>query len=161
MKKQIFWLGTLGAAAGFLYVLGSTLRKQNGNGNAANGESGTESEPSAKRKRQTATRANVSNTKRANGRLASMAKVENGKPRLSEDEAQPAIDDQGTDQIEAAQILKDIRDNAFDSSNETLALALGRPTEEIDECTSGHGMIDGDLIMKARALAMQRGVEGE
>lgn len=163
MKKQLFWLSTLGGAAGFLYALSSKLRQQNGNRKAANGESVRESRPSAKRKGQTARRANASNSKRANGRLASMAKVENGngKAHLSEDEARPAIDDQGTDQIKAAQILKDIRDNGFDSSDEKLALALGRPTEEIEEWTSGHGTIDGDVIMKARVLAMQRGVEGE
>jgi len=158
MKKQLLWLSTLGGAAGFLYALGSKLRQQNGNGKTANGESVRESKPSAKRKGHTASRANASNSKRANGRLASMAKVKNGKAGA---DTQPTIDDQGTDQITAAQILKDIRDNAFDSSDEKLALALGRPAEEIEEWTSGHGMIDGDVIMKARVLAMQRGVEGE
>ena len=74
---------------------------------------------------------------------------------------EPAIDDQGTDQFAASQILKEIRDNAFDASDEKLALALGRPTEEIEQWTSGIGPIDGDVVMKARALAIQRGLEVE
>ena len=69
------------------------------------------------------------------------------------------LDDHGTRQSEASQILKSIRDHAFDSSDEKLALALGRPTEEIEEWTSGGGVIDGDVVMKARTLAMQRGFE--
>jgi hypothetical protein len=70
----------------------------------------------------------------------------------------PTIDDQGTEQSEAANILKRIRDAAFESSDEKLALALGRPTEEIETWTTGSGVIDGDVVMKARQLAVQRGV---
>ena len=71
------------------------------------------------------------------------------------------IDDQGTDQSEASHILKHIRDVAFDADDEKLALALGRPAAEIEEWTSGSGVIDGDVIMKARSLALNRGVEIE
>ena len=71
----------------------------------------------------------------------------------------PNVDDQGTDQSEAANILKRIRDAAFESSDEKLARALGRPTEEIETWTNGSGVIDGDVVMKARQLAIQRGVE--
>ena len=77
----------------------------------------------------------------------------------SDDEPKHAIDDQGTDQAEASNILKHIRDNAFEASDEKLALALGRPAEEIEEWTSGNGRIDGDVILKARTLALQRGFE--
>jgi endogenous inhibitor of DNA gyrase (YacG/DUF329 family) len=42
-----------------------------------------------------------------------------------------------------------------------LALALGRPAAEIEEWTSGSGVIDGDVIMKARGLALNRGIEIE
>lgn len=66
------------------------------------------------------------------------------------------LDDHGTDQVEAAQILKEIRDTAFDASNENLALALGRPTDEIAQWLTGDGVIDGDVVLKARALAIQR-----
>lgn len=71
----------------------------------------------------------------------------------------PTIDDEGTDQSQAVNILKRIRDAAFESSDEKLALALGRPTEEIEILTTGSGVIDGDVVMKARQLAVQRGVE--
>ena len=71
------------------------------------------------------------------------------------------IDDQGTGKNEASEILKSIRDDAFESSNERLALALGRPAEEIDAWLSGTETIDGDVLMKARNLAMERGVNVE
>jgi hypothetical protein len=78
-------------------------------------------------------------------------------------EIEPVIDDLGTNQHEAAEILKTIRDTAFDSDDEKLALALGRPVEEIQAWTSGDGAvddaIDGDVVIKARHLADMRGVE--
>ena len=87
-----------------------------------------------------------------------MARVENGEASIKDD-GEHVIDDQGTDQSEASQILRHIRDNAFEANDEKLALALGRPTEEIEQWTSGRGLIDGDVILKARTLAMQRGFE--
>jgi len=87
-----------------------------------------------------------------------MARIENGQASNG-DEGEHVIDDQGTDQSEASQILRHIRDNAFEANDERLAVALGRPTEEIEEWISGRGLIDGDVILKARTLAMQRGVE--
>ena len=79
----------------------------------------------------------------------------------SPDVSKAELDDQGTDQSEALQILKHIRDKAFDGSEEKLALALGRPTEEIADWTSGVKNIDGDVLMKARMLARERGLEVE
>jgi hypothetical protein len=78
---------------------------------------------------------------------------------LSPTSDSPTIDDQGTDQAEAANMLKRIRDEVFEASDEKLALALGRPGEEIENWTRGLGVIDGDVVMKARRLAVQRGVE--
>lgn len=160
MKKRIL-LSALGVAAGLLYVLEAKWRKQNGREDASKRES-KDSELSAKRSGQTA--ALISEASKSNGaprHAGSMARIENGKAVLGEEKAQPAIDDKGTDQIEASQILKNIRDNGFDASDERLALALGRPTEEIEQWTSGNGSIDGDVIMKARALAIQRGLDAE
>ena len=91
-------------------------------------------------------------------KAASMAPIEDGAPVVTNESE---IDDRGTDQAEASQILKEIRDTAFESSDEKLALALGRPTEEIEEWTKGGGTIDGDVLLKARALADARGVEIE
>ena len=76
-----------------------------------------------------------------------------------ESETDKSNDDRGTGQQEASQILKSVRDAAFNASDEKLALALGRPTEEIEAWTSGDRTIDGDVVMKARVLAVQRGVE--
>jgi hypothetical protein len=93
------------------------------------------------------------------GSRASMARIKEGAaPNLDNE---PKIDDRGTDQSEALQILTAIRDGAFDSSNEKLALALGRPTEEIEEWIRGEGTIDGDVVQKARALAIERGFQVE
>lgn len=70
-----------------------------------------------------------------------------------------AVDDRGTDQTEAVTILRNLRDRAFDSSDEKLALALGRPSEEIESLIGGEEVIDDDLVMKARGIAQTRGVE--
>ena len=80
---------------------------------------------------------------------------------LSDDakDDEPDIDDQGTDQETAAAILTSLRDNAFDTSDEKLALALGRPAEEITAWIEGSETIDGDVLLKARNLAMERGIE--
>ena len=69
--------------------------------------------------------------------------------------------DRGSTQTDAIHILKALRDKAFDSSDEKLALALGRPTEEVEAWTSGSAPIDEDAVMKARGIAMQRGIEIE
>ena len=90
---------------------------------------------------------------------ASMAPIKDGAVANLDNE--PKIDDRGTDQSEALQILTSIRNGAFDSSNEKLALALGRPTEEIEEWIAGAGTIDGDVVHKARALAIERGFQIE
>jgi hypothetical protein len=57
---------------------------------------------------------------------ASMASIDDGRASLSGEDSEAALDDRGTDQSEAAQILKAIRDTAFDSRDERLALALER-----------------------------------
>jgi hypothetical protein len=93
------------------------------------------------------------------GRGASMAPINDGAVANSGNE--PKIDDRGTDQPESLEILMAIRDGAFNSSNEKLALALGRQTEEIEEWLGGEGTIDGDVMQKARALAIERGVQVE
>ena len=74
------------------------------------------------------------------------------------EEENHVVDDRGTDQFAAADILRQIRDAGFDASDEKLALALGRPAEEIEAWTSGSGHIDADVILKARNLARQRGI---
>jgi len=69
------------------------------------------------------------------------------------------VDEQGSEQFDALRLVRNLRDRAFDSSNEKLALALGRPLEEIETITDGGAIIDDDVIMKARGIAQERGVE--
>jgi hypothetical protein len=71
------------------------------------------------------------------------------------------VDDRGTGQEKAARILRHLRDRAFESSDEKLALALGRPAEEIASWNAGLQLIDDDVIMKARGIAMNRGIRVE
>ena len=89
---------------------------------------------------------------------SSMSPIENGTARVTRAETD-ALDDQGTSQEEAAEILQILRDEAFESSDEKLALALGRTPEEVKDWFNGNEPIDGDVLLKARALAMERGVE--
>ena len=159
MKKGILLLSTVGAAAaGVVYALEVNRRKQNKQANG-NGESEREPESSGNGRAVATASAETDESGEQNEQASSMARVENGKATVPDGDAQHVIDDQGTDQFEAAQILRQIRDGAFEASDEKLALALGRPTEEIEQWTSGVGLIDGDVVMKARVLAIQRGLE--
>ena len=89
---------------------------------------------------------------------SSMAPIENGTARAMQDETEP-LDDQGTSQEEAAEVLQILRDELFDGSDERLALALGRTPQEVKAWFSGNEPIDADVLVKGRALAMERGVE--
>lgn len=92
------------------------------------------------------------------GTGASMAPIDKGEALVSPD-PEPAIDNRGADQSQAAQILLAIRDSAFDSNDEKLALALSRSSDEIAEWLNGEGKIDSDALLKAKALATKRDVE--
>jgi hypothetical protein len=72
-----------------------------------------------------------------------------------------AVDDRGTNQSEGRALLKKLRDNGFDSSDEKLAVALGRPVEEVEAWTGGSEAVDDDVVMKARGIAKERGIEIE
>jgi len=71
------------------------------------------------------------------------------------------VDDRGTGQEEASQILRNLRDRAFEASDEKLAMALGRPVEEVAAWDTGQEVIDDDVVMKARGIALHRGVRIE
>ncbi len=71
---------------------------------------------------------------------------------------QDAVDDRGTNQAEGRTMLKKLRDAGFEASDEKLAVALGRPIEEIQAWTSGAEPVDDDVIMKARGIAKERGI---
>jgi hypothetical protein len=71
------------------------------------------------------------------------------------------VDDKGTDQEEAKIILTKLRDQGFDADNEKLAVALGRSIEQVEAMISGAETIDDDVVMKARGIAIHRGIEVE
>lgn len=58
-------------------------------------------------------------------------------------------------------MIKRLRDEGFDQSDEKLAVALGRPLEEIEAWTGGTEPVDDDVVMKARGIAKERGIEIE
>jgi len=71
------------------------------------------------------------------------------------------VDDKGTDQEQARQILTALRDRGFDGDNERLAVALGRSIEQVEGLIAGSETIDDDIVMKARGIALNRGIEVE
>jgi hypothetical protein len=92
-----------------------------------------------------------------------LSKVLRAGPRDEAARAFPdkVVDDRGTNQTQAAAILRNLRDRAFEASDEKLALALGRPMEEVAAWNAGQEVIDDDVVMKARGIAMHRGVHVE
>jgi hypothetical protein len=71
------------------------------------------------------------------------------------------VDNRGTDQGEAQNILANLRDKGFEGDNEKLAVALGRTVEQVQAMTSGAETVDDDVVMKARGIALNRGIEIE
>ena len=71
------------------------------------------------------------------------------------------VDDKGTDQEGARQILTALRDRGFDGDNERLAVALGRSVEQVEGLINSSETIDDDVVMKARGIALNRGIEVE
>jgi hypothetical protein len=69
------------------------------------------------------------------------------------------LDSQGMTEDQGREILRRLRDQGFDADDEKLAVALGRPVEEVQAWTGGDAPIDDDLIMKARGIAQERGIE--
>jgi len=69
------------------------------------------------------------------------------------------VDDKGTDQEEAKRMLTALRDRGFDGDNGDLAVALGRSAEQVEAWMDGTEVIDDDVVMKARGIALNRGIE--
>lgn len=78
-------------------------------------------------------------------------------PEQKVDEQQ--VDDKGTDQEEAKRMLTALRDRGFDADNEKFAVALGRSIEQVAAFIEGRETIDDDVVMKARGIALNRGIE--
>jgi hypothetical protein len=71
------------------------------------------------------------------------------------------VDDRGTDAAGGRALLRRLRDNGFESDDEKFAVALGRPVEEVAAWMEGSEAPDDDIIMKARGIARERGIEIE
>jgi hypothetical protein len=80
---------------------------------------------------------------------------------MGDNEQENSVDDQGTTEDEGRALLKSLRDAGFDGSNEKLAVALGRPLEEVQGWMDGAESVDDDVVMKARGIAKERRVEIE
>jgi len=159
MRKSFLALSVLGIGAGLLYA----VKGRRPNSELAKGQNESENE-----NMQSEVSTSAPNNGESGGSFDGEAGARSSMGRISQDgnsvvtkEAEPEIDDRGTDQAEASNLLKNVRDAAFDSSDEKLALALGRPAEEIEDWINGSGIIDGDVVMKARGLATERGVHIE
>src|SRR5688500_19650461 len=55
------------------------------------------------------------------------------------------VDDRGTGQQKAARMLRNLRDRAFEASDEKLAVAVGRAVEEITARNFVQALIDDDV----------------
>jgi hypothetical protein len=71
------------------------------------------------------------------------------------------VDDRGTDAAGGLALLRRLRDNGFESDDEKFAVALGRPIGEVSAWLDGTESPDDDIIMKARGIAQERGIEIE
>jgi hypothetical protein len=69
------------------------------------------------------------------------------------------LDSQGLTEDQGRDILRRLRDQGFEADDQKLAVALGRPVEEVQAWTSGGAPVDDDLIMKARGIAQERGID--
>jgi hypothetical protein len=71
------------------------------------------------------------------------------------------VDDRGTSEAEGRALLRHLRDAGFEGSDEKLATALGRPIEEVEGWMGAAEPVDDDVVMKARGIAKERGIEIE
>ena len=160
MKKSILLLSGAGIAAGVAIALTTTKKK---NGRLRNAEE-DKLDDNVVNNDGPAAQAEDSNRFAEESLTGDEQRSASMKNPGAESESPGAtgqieIDDQGTDQETASAILGRVRDAAFEASDEKLALALGRPTEEVTGWMDGSEIIDGDVLLKVRALAMERGVE--
>ena len=71
------------------------------------------------------------------------------------------VDDKGTDQEDAQHMIEALRNQGFNGDNEQVAKALGRTIEQVEGMIDGSETIDDDVVMKARGIALHRGIQIE
>ena len=156
MRKATVALGTVGIGAGLLYAFGRAREKNTERSLAMDEGVEKVGERGVKNQMPNLATSGTGSDPISEPTLSSMSPVKGGSSEAAERNFEN--DNSGTDQNDAVQILTKIKDEAFDSSDEKLALALGRPTDEIQAWTKGEQLIDSDALMKARALALERGL---
>ncbi|HVF49377.1 MAG TPA: hypothetical protein VNA19_04780 [Pyrinomonadaceae bacterium] len=72
-----------------------------------------------------------------------------------------ALDDRGLDEAGGLALLRRLRDEGFEADTEKLSVALGRPVEEVEAWMQSAEPPDDDIIMKARGIAKERGINIE
>ena len=72
-----------------------------------------------------------------------------------------SVDDRGTSEGEGRELLIRLRDEAFAGNDEKFAIALGRPIDEVTGMLSRGAAVDDEVVMKARGIAKERGIEIE
>jgi hypothetical protein len=152
MRKATIALGTVGIGAGIWYAFGRAREKSGGQSLTKNVNELSESRAENQFLTTSASRSDT--ISQPKGASEAPLKVDRSDALKEGYE----IDDRGTDHNLAVEILSKIKDDLFDSSDEKLALALGRPVEEIQAWAKGEQTIDSDVLMKARALALERGL---
>ena len=81
--------------------------------------------------------------------------------QANDNENEQALDERGTDTTKGLAMLRRLRDEGFEANDEKLAVALGRPVEEVTGWMAERETPDDDIIMKARGIATERGIEIE
>lgn len=81
---------------------------------------------------------------------------------MVEEQNEQAVDAEGTTEGQGREMLRRLRDKGFDGDDEKLAVVLGRPVEQVQGWTAeGAEPVDDDIVMKARGIAGERGIEIE
>ena len=69
------------------------------------------------------------------------------------------VDNSGTDQDTAREMLKKLSAGAGDGGLAHLGLIMGRPEGELQRFMNGEEPIDDDFVMKMRGIAGERGID--
>ena len=72
---------------------------------------------------------------------------------------QNPVDEKGTGQSEAREMISQLSENAAHGSLEELGLIMGRPEEELRRFLDGVEPVDDDFVMKMRGVAKERGID--
>ncbi len=79
----------------------------------------------------------------------------------NEQQSAETFDDRGLDATGGLALLRRLRDEGFEGDDLKLSVTLGRPVEEVQAWMQGGEPPDDDIIMKARGIAKERGIEIE